>query len=84
MADAWANWDRTAGLLESIEANASWIEEHAARIESAVRLLKEKPPFETRAEDGLKKSAERLQLTLQLVRSAMQTYEATPFMQAAE
>ena len=55
----------------------------AAHIENAIRILDERPEWETKAQDELKTSIEQLQLTLALCRSALEAYALKPVMQEA-
>lgn len=77
----------TAPHLQSIEGNAAWIshycgsiKEHARKLEYAIKGLKERPAWETKAQDELGKSIETLQVTLALCRSALEAYDSRPVM----
>lgn len=79
-------WDhQIARCLHSIESNARWIthycdniEKHSANLEYAMRLLRERPDFETKARDELVQSIAKLQVTLALCRSALEIYDLKP------
>jgi hypothetical protein len=86
-------WDKMiAPALRSIEENSMWIKhncerinEYSARLEYAIKKLKQRPTFDTRARDELTKSIAALHTTLSLCRSALNAYDNLPVMlEAAE
>lgn len=68
----------TAGDLERIERYAVHARNNAISIVGAVRLLRARPEFETKAEDALQAAEVELELSLGAVRKAMQEFTTKP------
>lgn len=64
--------------LERIERHARHAMNSAVSITGAVRVLRARPGFETRAEDQLRCAETELEAALTAVRGAMQEFTAKP------
>jgi len=64
--------------LDRIESYATHARNNAISITGAVRVLRSRPPFETRAEDALKLSEADLEIALDAVRKAMNELNNKP------
>lgn len=64
--------------LNRIESYATHARNNAISITGAVRILRSRPPFETKAEDALKLSEAELEIALDAVRRAMTEFSAKP------
>ena len=73
MTDKYQSFD-----LDRIESYATHARNNAISITGAVRILRSKPPFETRAEDALRLSEVELEIALNAVRKAMTEFSDKP------
>ncbi len=70
--------DHQAADLERIERAATHARNNAISAFGAVRLLRSKPAFETRAFDSLKMTEAELETALEAVRKAMNEFSSKP------
>jgi phosphate uptake regulator len=70
--------DYNASDLERIERYATHARNNAISITGAARILRFRPPFETRAEDALRMAEVDLETALTAVRMAMAEYNTKP------
>ena len=66
------------GDLNRIERNARHAMNNAVSITGAVRILRARPAFDTRAEDQLRCAETELEAALNAVRKAMQEFSTKP------
>jgi hypothetical protein len=64
--------------LERIERYANHARNNALSARAAVRLLRIRPDFETRAEEGLKVAEVEIEEALSSIRAALQEYTTKP------
>lgn len=78
-------WHRDHAAMAAIEGNASWIAEHAKRMEAAARLLPETPRDAVGPVRELREAAQQVSVTLALLKSLIERYEPKQvFLTAAE
>lgn len=74
-----SNEDREITIrLDTIEGAANWLIYDAGQIQSAIRGLTWRRPFETRARDTLNQAETNLKIALSLVKATQEIYDNLP------